>query len=537
MDFTGDVNSRHLPASSSWPPSPNKNYRDASPIVGRVARDEGESTAESEDHIDLNPGEEHIPGGGLGAGAAQSHVPIQLYRICIISDFFVPRLGGVELHQYQLAQGLIQRGHKVVIVTGTYGDNEGRSLRQGIRYLTNGLKVYYCPQMEISSQASMPLLTFFPVFRQILIREKIQLVHGHQTTSALAHEGILHAKTMGLKAVFTDHSLFGFADAASIHLNKFMKFTLSDVDYAICVSHCSKENLVLRACLNPNRVMVIPNAVDTTNFTPDPTAAPNPDERFNIVILSRLVYRKGVDLVVDVIPEICLRFPKVHFIIGGDGNKRILIEEMREKFQLQDRVEVLGAVRHEDVRNVLVRGHLFLNASLTEAFCIAILEAVSCGLFVVSTRVGGVPEILPHHMIRFAEPRADDIIEALSDAIGYTKFVDPLALHEQVRTMYNWHDVAARTEIVYDRAMGNQQNNELGQSTNQPSHELGQPVNQPSHELLDRLNKYVECGPFAGPLFCMVVALDYLIWQVLKWIWPADQIDPAPTFPSRTRRD
>lgn len=34
-------------------------------------------------------------------------------RICIVSDFFYPRLGGVELHQYQLAQGLIRRGHKV----------------------------------------------------------------------------------------------------------------------------------------------------------------------------------------------------------------------------------------------------------------------------------------------------------------------------------------------------------------------------------------------------------------------------------------
>ena len=60
---------------------------------------------------------------------------------------------------------------------------------------------------------------------------------------------------------------------------------------------------------------------------------------------------------------------------------------MRENHQLQDRVEMLGAVRHKDVRNVLVRGHIYLNCSLTEAFCIAILEAASCGLLVVSTKV------------------------------------------------------------------------------------------------------------------------------------------------------
>jgi len=46
------------------------------------------------------------------------------------------------------------------------------------------------------------------------------------------------------------------------------------------------------------------------------------------------------------------------------------------------------------VPQVLVRGHIFLNCSLTESFCIALLEAASCGLFVVSCRVGGVPEVM-----------------------------------------------------------------------------------------------------------------------------------------------
>ena len=45
----------------------------------------------------------------------------------------------------------------------------------------------------------------------------------------------------------------------------------------------------------------------------------------------------------------------------------------------------LGSVPSHKVRDVLVRGHIFLNTSLTEAFCIAIVEAASCGLFVVST--------------------------------------------------------------------------------------------------------------------------------------------------------
>ena len=77
---------------------------------------------------------------------------------------------------------------------------------------------------------------------------------------------------------------------------------------------------------------------------------------------------------------------------------------MREKNLLQDRIELLGPIRHKDVLSVLSRGQIFMNTSLTEAFGIAILEAACAGLYVVSTRVGGVPEILPMDMISFAEP-------------------------------------------------------------------------------------------------------------------------------------
>lgn len=49
-------------------------------------------------------------------------------------------------------------------------------------------------------------------------------------------------------------------------------------------------------------------------------------------------------------------------------------------FFLIYRVRLLGALEHQDVRDVLVQGHIFLNTSLTEAFCMAIVEAASCGL-------------------------------------------------------------------------------------------------------------------------------------------------------------
>jgi phosphatidylinositol glycan class A protein len=163
-------------------------------------------------------------------------------------------------------------------------------------------------------QATLPsYYSALPLFRRILQRERADVVHGHSATSPLAHECLIAARACGVATVFTDHSLFGFADAASIIVNKYLKLTLSCVDAAICVSHTARENLVLRAALDPRRVWAIPNAVDASAFTPAPRARPA-SAQINIVMLSRLVHCKGIDLVVDVIPAICARCPEAQRI-------------------------------------------------------------------------------------------------------------------------------------------------------------------------------------------------------------------------------
>ncbi len=82
----------------------------------------------------------------------------------------------------------------------------------------------------------------------------------------------MHAKALGLRALFTDHSLFGFADLSSIMANKALFMFLNVVDNFICVSNVAKENTVLRGGMEPERVFVIPNALDSASFTPDPGA-------------------------------------------------------------------------------------------------------------------------------------------------------------------------------------------------------------------------------------------------------------------------
>ncbi|KAL1967404.1 hypothetical protein VTN77DRAFT_3189 [Rasamsonia byssochlamydoides] len=462
------------------------------------------------------------------------------YNIAMISDFFFPQPGGVESHIYQLSTKLIDRGHKVIIVTHAY---KGRT---GVRYLTNGLKVYHVPFFVIYRESTMPtVFSFFPIFRNIVIREQIQIVHGHASLSSFCHEAILHARTMGLRTVFTDHSLFGFADAGSILTNKLLKFTLSDVDHVICVSHTCKENTVLRASLDPLMVSVIPNAVVAENFRPlsyptrpgDPRPAPRPigpNDTITIVVISRLFYNKGTDLLIAAIPRILESHPNVRFIIAGSGPKAIDLEQMLERNVLQDKVEMLGPVKHEEVRDVMVRGHIYLHPSLTEAFGTVLVEAASCGLYVVCTRVGGIPEVLPQHMTTFAKPEEDDLVQATGKAIAALRSgkVRTERFHDQVKMMYSWTDVARRTERVYHGITGAISELEFYGHYPGAGWDAARGRTR-SFALIDRLKRYYGCGIWAGKLFCLCVVIDYLLYVFLEMWFPRANIDIARSWPKK----
>ncbi len=127
----------------------------------------------------------------------------------------------------------------------------------------------------------------------------------------------------------------------------------------------------------------------------------------------------------------------------------------------------------------------------------------------VSTKVGGIPEVLPSHFIKLCAPKPSDLIEKLCDAVVLVKNLDPMKLHDEVKYMYSWPDVAERTEKVYDRM-----------SRQEPS------------TITDRFKKYYDCGPWAGKLFCFLVAWAFLVYYVFEWLYPKEVFDIAIDFPT-----
>ena len=302
-------------------------------------------------------------------------------------------------------------------------------------------------------------------------------------------------------------------------------------------------------------VSVIPNAVVAENFYPasytpkanntalmSPTetrplpARIGPNDIITIVVISRLFYNKGTDLLIAAIPPILEQHPNVRFIIAGSGPKAIDLEQMLERRVLQDKVEMLGPVRHEEVRDVMVRGHIYLHPSLTEAFGTVIVEAASCGLYVVCTRVGGIPEVLPQHMTTFAKPEEDDLVHATGQAIAALRSgrVRTERFHDQVKMMYSWTDVAQRTERVYNGISGELSEEEFYGSypSSGWSATRGRSGVQ-SFALIERLKRYYGCGIWAGKLFCLCVLIDYLIFIFLEMWAPRANIDIARSWPKK----
>lgn len=318
-------------------------------------------------------------------------------------------------------------------------------------------------------------------------------------------------------------------------------------------------------------VSVIPNAVVASNFRPlDPSelaqaqAGPKnsalpppppqtlqplgPNDTITIVVISRLFYNKGTDLLIASIPRILATHPNVRFIIAGSGPKAIDLEQMLDRHILHDRVTLLGPVRHEEVRDVMVRGHIYLHPSLTEAFGTVLVEAASCNLLIVCTRVGGIPEVLPGHMTVFAKPEEDDLVRATSEAVGLLMGKDERGravrrerFHEQVRMMYSWSDIARRTERVYDLITGNESDAHdsntrfYNDSEDARWRQYGQQVapSSQSFALIDRLKRYYGCGIWAGKLFVICVVIDYLLYVFLELWFPRRNIDICRDWPKK----
>jgi glycosyltransferase involved in cell wall biosynthesis len=156
------------------------------------------------------------------------------------------------------------------------------------------------------------------------------------------------------------------------------------------VCEAAKQFLVARTGLPPQRIQVIPNGIDTTQFAP---AARVPvGGRLVIGTVGSLTPMKNQAILLRAVSRLVAGQANVEVRVAGDGPRRGSLATLAAELGLANRVQFLGHVA--DIAAFLRSLDVFALPSDSEAHPNALLEAMACGLPCVATRVGGVPEIL-----------------------------------------------------------------------------------------------------------------------------------------------
>lgn len=200
--------------------------------------------------------------------------------------------------------------------------------------------------------------------------------------------------------------------------------------------------------VDPNRVEVIPNGVDTEYFVPDPSRR---SKHPSLIYVGRLVEQKDPFTLLNAFRLVVKEIPSATLVMLGNGHLRPGIDEFLRTNSLDSSVRLCNGT--DDIRPYLLEAWAFVLPSVFEGSPNVVMEAMAGGLPIVSTRVDGVPELIADYETGFMvapqnpEALAEAIIKVLSDGekcreMGWNA-------REKVIREYSLGGMARRTEQVF----------------------------------------------------------------------------------------
>lgn len=194
---------------------------------------------------------------------------------------------------------------------------------------------------------------------------------------------------------------------------------------------------------------VIPNAVDTSLFHPGAGGG-----GARLVTVGMLQYQKGIDDLLRAFAEVRAARPEATLDIVGDGPDRASYERLAGELELGRSVTFHGLLPKPAIGELLARSDLFVLASRFDNNPCVLVEAQAAGLPIVSTRVGGIPEIVGEHGLLVERDDPAAFAAAIESALDGLAGFDRRAIAERANGRYSYTEVGRALADAYAWALG-----------------------------------------------------------------------------------
>jgi len=366
-------------------------------------------------------------------------------RLCIVTHTFLPHVGGIERVVYEQSKRLLQRNYEPIVVTNRIDTPK--------HYVVDGINVECYESLNTGFRLgipySIPTVTSLEIFLKAVKSSKIVHAHGHPYLTSLIAAKL--AKRYSKPFVLTQHNTFIEYDSIFDNIERLNdlavgKETLKEADKIIAVSNATK-NYVLSLGAKPEKVKVLHNGVDLVRFRP--LAGKREEMRRklgisqnSIVVLTvrRLVYKNGIDTLIESANIAVKKNPKIVFLVVGKGPDLNNVQIKIKQLGIENNFRFTGFVKDEDLPFYYNAADFFaLPSKSGEGLPLVALEAMACGLPVIATNVGGISEILMEDYGKIVPPNQPELLaKAILEFSNIDLSSRKLEIRAVMEEKYSW---------------------------------------------------------------------------------------------------
>lgn len=196
-----------------------------------------------------------------------------------------------------------------------------------------------------------------------------------------------------------------------------MKLTMWILNHAnfVTVTGSNSKCFLISKGIPAEKVFVLPNSMDFSNFYPVPGIA----KEYDLISLGRLSEEKKVEQIIHTVAALQKVNPDIKAAIGGTGPEKENLRQLIIQLKLEQNIEIMGYIPDDELPAFLSKGKVFLLSSETEGFPRTIIQAAACGAAIVATNVGDMTDVIDHEVNGF-------LVDNYLDIDSFVKYVQLL---------------------------------------------------------------------------------------------------------------